>query len=215
MIEIAQLSGAVQFLFFVGCGYLALQLPFGWIVALLGLLLIKGVNLASTSAWGLPLNTPGTWVSYLVISLLLIGFVFSFLGKLPSWLIIVFFGVLLLLSLVGIVFSVYTLFKATTTFPLDIGIKIIAFLIGAALGVTNWIILHSVMVLSAIPSRYDPTAILIALVISIICAVVVMLGTYLMVTSPKVGYCVLGVAAALIVFIFFGFFAALSNSMWT
>lgn len=58
MPDIAQLSHVAQFLFFVGCGYLALQLPFGWIAMILGLLLTKGIPLSSGSVWGAPLNIP-------------------------------------------------------------------------------------------------------------------------------------------------------------
>lgn len=81
MPDIAQLSLVAQFLFFVGCGYLALQLPFGWVAMILGLLLTKGIPLSGGSVWGAPLNSPSMWMTYLVVLGLLIGLGFAFWGN--------------------------------------------------------------------------------------------------------------------------------------
>lgn len=215
MLDIAQLSSVAQFLFFVGCGYLALQLPFGWVAVMLGGLLAKGITLSTGSVWGFSLNALGTGVGYLIISSLFIGLGFALLGKFPAWSVFIFFVILLLLTLVGSIFSVYALFKTTSTFPLNIGIKILAFLLGAVLGTTSWIIAHTSMLLSAMSSSYTPQLILMTFISSIICAVVVSVGTYFVITSPKVGYWVLGGAVGIILFLFFGFFALLRGARWT
>lgn len=215
MPDIAQLSHVAQFLFFVGCGYLALQLPFGWVAMILGLLLTKGLPLSGGSVWGAPLNSPSMWMSYLVVLGVLIGLGFAFLGKFPSWLVPVFFVLLLLLTLAGSIFSIYALFNTTSAFSLDIGIKILAFLVGATLGAISWMIAHASLLLSAMPSSYQPQLILTVFTVSILCAVMVSIGTYFVVTSPKVGYWVLGGAIGIILFLWVGFFTKLGSASWT
>lgn len=215
MPDVAQLSLVAQFLFFVGCGYLALQLPFGWVAMILGLLLTKGIPLSGGSVWGAPLNSPGMWMSYLVVLGGLIGLGFAFLGKFPPRVVPVFFVLLLLLTLAGSIFSIYALFHTTSAFPLDIGIKILAFLVGAALGTISWMITHVSLLLSAMPSTYQPQLILTVFTVSILCAVMVSIGTYFVVTSPKVGYWVLGGALGIILFLWVGFFTKLGSASWT
>lgn len=186
---------------FVGYGYLALQLPFGWVAMILGLLLTKGIPLSGGSVWGAPLNSPSMWMSYLVVLGWLIGLGFAFLGKFSPRVVPAFFVLLLLLTLAGSIFPIYALFHTTSAFPLDIGIKILAFLVGAALGAISWMIAHVSLLLSAMPSSYQPQLILTVFTVSILCAVVVSIGTYFVVTSPKIGYWVLGGALGIILFL--------------
>lgn len=155
------------------------------------------------------------WISYLVVLGLFIGLGFAFLGKFPSWLVPVFFVLLLLLTLVGSVFSIYALFNTTSAFSLDIGIKILAFLVGAALGAISWMIAHVSLLLSAMSSSYQPQLILTVFTVSIIGAVMVSIGTYFVVTSPKVGYWVLGGAIGIILFLWVSFFTKLASASWT
>lgn len=200
---------------FVGYGYLALQLPFGWVAMILGLLLTKGIPLSGGSVWGAPLNSPSMWMSYLVVLGWLIGLGFAFLGKFSPRVVPVFFVLLLLLTLAGSIFPIYALFHTTSAFPLDIGIKILAFLVGAALGAISWMIAHVSLLLSAMPSSYQPQLILTVFTVSILCAVVVSIGTYFVVTSPKIGYWVLGGALGIILFLWVGFFTKLGSASWT
>ena len=200
---------------FVGYGYLALQLPFGWVAMILGLLLTNGIPLSGGSVWGAPLNSPSMWMSYLVVLGWLIGLGFAFLGKFSPRVVPVFFVLLLLLTLAGSIFPIYALFHTTSAFPLDIGIKILAFLVGAALGAISWMIAHVSLLLSAMPSSYQPQLILTVFTVSILCAVVVSIGTYFVVTSPKIGYWVLGGALGIILFLWVGFFTKLGSASWT
>ena len=151
-------------------------------------MLTKGIPLSGGSVWGAPLNSPSMWMSYLVVLGWLIGLGFAFLGKFSPRVVPVFFVLLLLLTLAGSIFSIYALFHTTSAFPLDIGIKILAFLVGAALGTISWMIAHASLLLSAMPSSYQPQLILTVFTVSILCAVVVSIGTYFVVTSPKIGY---------------------------
>ena len=112
-------------------------------------------------------------------------------------------------------FSIYALFRTTSAFPLDIGIKILAFLVGAALGAISWMIEHASLLLSAMPSSYQPQLILTVFTVSILCAVVVSIGTYFVITSPKIGYWVLGGAIGIILFLWVGFFTKLGSASWT
>ena len=140
---------------------------------------------------------------------------FCFFGKIPPRVVPVFFVLLLLLTLAGSIFSIYALFHTTSAFSLDIGIKILAFLVGATLGAISWMITHASLLLSAMPSSYQPQLILTVFTVSIVCAVMVSIGTYFVVTSPKVGYWVLGGALGIILFLWVGFFTKLGSASWT
>ena len=72
MLEIAQLPNITQFVFFVGCGFLSLQFPFGWTAALFAFLLAKTINPSSVYVAGLSLNSPSCWVVFLLLSSLLL-----------------------------------------------------------------------------------------------------------------------------------------------
>ena len=76
-------------------------------------------------------------------------------------------------------------------------------------------IAHVSLLLSAMPSSYQPQLILTVFTVSIVCTVVVSIGTYFVVTSPKVGYLVLGGALGIILFLWVGFFTKLGSASWT
>lgn len=136
-------------------------------------------------------------------------------GEIPILVSTCVFVLLLLLTLVGSIFSIYALFNTTSAFSLDIGIKILAFLVGATLGVISWMIAHASLLLSAMPSSYQPQLILTVFTVSILCAVMVSIGTYFVITSPKIGYWVLGGAIGIILFLWVGFFTKLGSASWT
>lgn len=200
MLEIPQLSNVTQFVFFVGCGFLSLQFPFGWTAALFAFLLAKTINPSSVYVAGLSLNSPSCWVVFLLLSSLLLGLSAVIIGKLPIGLSAVITGKLpksplvscillaipllsVLLFLAGTVFSTYTVFRLSSAFSLDIVIKIMAFLIGAVLG--SIISLHFFAGTVALASG-ESALLLIALAVSNILSIIVMLGTYLLFTFPKI-----------------------------
>lgn len=187
MLEIAQLSNIPQFLFFVGCGYLSLQFPFGWTATLFAFLLVKAVNPSSVYVAGLSLNSPSCWVVFLLLSSLLLGLSAVIIGKLPksplvSCISLAIPLLLVLLFLAGTVFSTYTVFRLSSAFSLDIVIKIMAFFIGAALGAifSCYFFLGTVALASG-----KAALLLIALAVSNILSIIVMLGTYFSFTFPK------------------------------
>ena len=205
MLEIAQLSNITQFLFFVGCGYLSLQFPFGWTATLFAFLLAKTINPSSVYVAGLSLNSPSCWVVFLLLSSLLLGLSAVIIGKLPksplvSCISLAIPLLLVLLFLAGTVFSTYTVFRLSSAFSLDIVIKIMAFLIGAALGaISCYLFLGTVALASG-----KAALLLIALAVSNILSIIVMLGTYFSFTFPKIvswiGCIILGALILALVF---------------
>ena len=203
MLEIAQLSNIPQFLFFVGCGYLSLQFPFGWTATLFAFLLVKAVNPSSVYVAGLSLNSPSCWVVFLLLSSLLLGLIPVIIGKLPksplvSWLSVAITSSLVLLFLAGSVFSAYTVFQLSSAFSLDIVVKVIAFLIGAALGaiISFYFFVSGTATVLAFGKAFGAPLLLLA--ISNILSIMVMLGTYFLVTFPEVTSWTIGIILGVI-----------------
>ena len=203
MNTIANMSNFSQFLFIMGCGFLAVQFPFGWIPAIFSLLAVAGFSIFSVNICGGFLQHPVGWLAFTVICWILLSSFINPLRKLVDGAPIAFLVGFAILAVVAGIFSGIAVFRAMDGNSLSTGMKVFSFSLGIVLGIISTVASGFIVCFAA---KY------LNLILGFSC--LVSLGVYLSVSSPKIGNIILGSSMGLSLLVWIGMFFLIALADW-